>query len=479
VSTARSAGRVALVILLLGIGAAAVLGWRLSVLVAPPDGIDGPHLQGEGVVAVDEWLAARSFDRPVHAIATAATAAELLADHVEPMRAAGPRLDEVLPDVGLERDYLAGRASVAELPGAELRAELKPHLDAWRAAARAQKGTPPPGLAFLDGEDRSWGLGGAPVAMRLLAQEAIAALGAGDAYNAGAACLDGLAIGRDAALSGPPGGLASAEGLGWLFEACGQVFGRLPLDLAENAWGQLATIDEGYPERSFALAGELAAHLGLGGAFAAAELPPALAASAAPWVGSRLARANESVDALPGLGEAWLARKGFVQVWPAHVAALRGCAARLEQHPVEGRQLPCLLPPAEPEEGEAARAVARLGRGALEHGGGGLKPSDLLELDDRLRLADARRGVLRLALALSVVRARSADPPSLTAVQAQGLIMNPRDPRSDLSVLFEADPAGFTLRSPAGDLPWIPERYPRAQDVVLRVGGAPPAPPSP
>lgn len=204
---------------------------------------------------------------------------DALAGHLPAIEKLAPAKAEELAPL---RAVVAGDAPLSSLPPrfAELLARAEPDLDAILAGTRAERADLPVDRdAFMPVRGATWK--GFQLTALLAGLRTRRALEASRAESAAAACLDGLALGRDAALAGGlVGRMVQVELSRRLVPPCAAAIGALPAGAAREALEQVRRIRDALPPFSTTLSEELVwVELSTYG--------PALAPSAAARLGPR------------------------------------------------------------------------------------------------------------------------------------------------------------------------------------------------
>ncbi|HSM91384.1 MAG TPA: hypothetical protein VLT47_00780 [Anaeromyxobacteraceae bacterium] len=192
----------------------------------------------------------RTFERPVHADAPLpGTLGDAVARHLPPIQAWADSVKDDEPARDVAREIVEGKRPLARLPAAYARAlaDLAPHLDGLLAGTRAAKADLPSGReAFVPCDGANWT--GYQAAALLVGLRARRSLAAADAAGAVALCLDGLALGRDAAItSGMVGHMAGAAIVKRLAPPCRDALARLSPPERRTAASRLRVVRDGFP----------------------------------------------------------------------------------------------------------------------------------------------------------------------------------------------------------------------------------------
>lgn len=192
----------------------------------------------------------RTFERAVHVDAPLPGAlGDAVVRHLPTIQAWA---DSVKDDEGtrdLAREIVEGKRPLARLPRAYARAlnDLAPHLDGLLAGTRAARADLPRAReAFMPCDGANWS--GYQAAALLTGLRARRALAAGDVAGATELCLDGLALGRDAAItSGMVGHMAGAAVVKRLSPPCRDALARLSPSERSTAASRLRALRDGFP----------------------------------------------------------------------------------------------------------------------------------------------------------------------------------------------------------------------------------------
>lgn len=215
----------------------------------------------EAVIPAAEAILAAEHPRPVHVdVATPGSFGEAAALHLRELEALSKDLQA---DRELLRAVVAGTTPEARLP-ARLReaiARAEPALDGLLAATRTARAELAAARdSWVPAEGATWAtvqLGADLAGVRLRR-----ALSQGHAEAAAAACLDALALGRDAGIAGGlVGRMTHAAIVTRLTPPCASALARAPAGSARTILGRVRTIRDALPsvatllEEEFAVAG--------------------------------------------------------------------------------------------------------------------------------------------------------------------------------------------------------------------------------
>lgn len=192
----------------------------------------------------------RSFERPVHVDAPLPGAfGDAVARHLPSIQTWRDSVNEDAKSLEVARAIVEGKRPSSELPPAYSRAlaDLAGHLDGLLAGTRAARADLPPGnFAWRPCDGADWV--GYQAAALLAGLRARRSLAAGDATGAVGLCLDGLALGRDAAItSGLVGHMVGAAIVKRLAPPCADALARLSPRERREAAARVKIVRDAFP----------------------------------------------------------------------------------------------------------------------------------------------------------------------------------------------------------------------------------------
>jgi hypothetical protein len=188
--------------------------------------------------------------RPVHVdVATPGPFGDAVARHLPAIQRWADSVKEDSKGRDAAREIVEGKRSFAELPRSYATAlePLAPHLDGLLAGTHAERADLPPaqeGWRPCDGTDWTGHQAAALLAGLRIRRD----LAAGDAHRAVATCLDGMALARDAAITGGlVGHMTAVTEVKRLWAPCHDALGRLDPRARTDAVRRLRTIRDALP----------------------------------------------------------------------------------------------------------------------------------------------------------------------------------------------------------------------------------------